>query len=310
MVSPKIGLVGASQIRQEDGQALRPSKNGPRTLNPMRSIVSELYTEGRTRKLFEGLEAAQRHEDRLCEYLGAGLEPNHSNKCQPQTSKMAKQVFAVPELLEAILAWADLKSLVNMGQVSLEFRATIANSMPLQIKLGVKACEDKGPDEELFSSPFKHGYLGFKVTIEQKRNQTKGKITADLDVLGEKKRLSRIGSTWRRMFICQPPIKEMAGYLCYHEHRHARPSRWIASETGLTVGDLHDAARSILGLGPSCKECENKSSLDVSPFFDIERDWELGLQFGPCLSGVVFERIPDHYSSATATIRSCFNMLL
>lgn len=62
-------------------------------------------------------------------------------------------------------------------------------------------------------------------------------------------RLPRVGARYRRMFICQPPLKWMTINLdCYSNRHFGYPELppTITSEQGLTIGDLYDCTKKLM----------------------------------------------------------------
>lgn len=131
----------------------------------MKSLISVLHAEVRSRKRFEALVAAQWCANGFGECSSTRLEHDYHNRCRAPRSEIAKPVFGIPELLEAILLEVDLKSPVKLRQVSRELKGSIKRSTPLQVKLGVKSWIDDEAKDGTYTSPFVHSYLGFKVTI-------------------------------------------------------------------------------------------------------------------------------------------------
>jgi len=72
--------------------------------------------------------------------------------------------------------------------------------------------------------------------------------------------LPRIGTRWRRMFICQPPIKEISVWdQCRNYQGSRNEPRVIKSESGFTIGDLYDLTKEVMA--------EHRFCLNAPPDF-------------------------------------------
>ena len=72
-----------------------------------------------------------------------------------------------------------------------------------------------------------------------------------------------IGSRIRKMFVCQPPVKELQVFVecCrYNLHHgiddHEQPSCTVTNKDGLTIGDLHDKTKQMLESHKYCANAE------------------------------------------------------
>lgn len=160
MDSSDVAAADGAQIQRENRQVLQHYKELQASLATVRSVIPDLHLDDRTKKLLEGLADIHRNADGSGEYLSARLDPTYYNECRLPNSDIAKRVFAIPELLDAILVLVDLKSLVDMCQVSRDLKTSIESSTPLQIKLGVKAMEHSETRDETYTSPFQQDIPG------------------------------------------------------------------------------------------------------------------------------------------------------
>lgn len=196
------------------------------------------------------LSSTQHHLDTLRAYLSVTIEPEFYNTTIPphSTATAAQRTFAVPELFDMILSHLPIPSILAFQQTSKESKARIDHSTHLQTLLCLRPARPDSHfhtpfDTELAHAPgggfyckvpgFRQGYI---------RRNDNG--TATFEVLavfvlqGPEQRLPRIGSTYRKMFVTQPPTQEMTPRI-----RCCRgPEILFVRETGITIGDLYDVA--------------------------------------------------------------------
>lgn len=91
-------------------------------------------------------------------------------------------------------------------------------------------------------------------------------------LVSEGRGLPMIGSSWKRMLICQPPVKLMEmSTVCSRHYVRLQEGVHIASETGSTVGDLYEHAQKTLADPPTCPYPLMLEEVDGDerPHFDI-----------------------------------------
>lgn len=178
------------------------------------------------------------------------------------SSVKAQQVFDTPELLEHILLDLPVRLLISAPLVNRTFASTCYNSQYIQRRLGLRP----DPNASLtttFYSPLE--FWTFHCTINAGRSQgdssistkgTKYYISARFGSYARNDQwLPKLGTRVRTMLICQPPVNKIKAYLnccCPPKERswmgsattRARRTtpETLRSQSGITVGDLYDAA--------------------------------------------------------------------
>jgi hypothetical protein len=211
------------------------------------------------------LEKTQQHVDGLDRFFRTMLVPNFYNERKPEDCTTAQKTFEIPELLEMILAPLSFVDILNSQQTSKTNYATIQESPRLQRHLGVRA---EGPDSEIrtpFASAATVPNSSFACrqracyvrAFSYQNVQTSTIMEAGFSVHAHQ--LPRIGSRWRSMLICQPPLHSMTVVTnCCAKSNYVGEIEGevgtITSDTGLTIGDLYDHT---LALGKEHRMCGN-----------------------------------------------------
>lgn len=201
------------------------------------------------------LSTANKDLGTIADYLSASFEPVYYNEFIPDNSTAAPQrAFAVPELFELILDYLPIPSILVFSQTCKDYHARIQHSEHLQTTLSLRAA----PPSSHFRAPFEDCLLGAPggdFHCRPPRNEGSifpssapdGKGPAGLHIgakfvpQGPEQRLPKIGSTYRRMFLTQPPItklKPVARLCCF-----STGSEPLHRESGITIGDLYDFYR-------------------------------------------------------------------
>ncbi|KAK4957183.1 hypothetical protein LTR10_005141 [Elasticomyces elasticus] len=188
-------------------------------------------------------------------YHGPDDTSTSIHECGPAT----QQVFRTPELVEQILEHLGLADILSYDQVDRSARAIVAQSMPLQSSLSLRA----NAADTLLQLPFelygdlrtasfycRQGYAYDEGPNNAWRlSGTSGMILleAGFESTANHIPLPKIDVRCRKMLITQPPIKKMwirlqccrrATGLSDSEREHD-----LYSDTGITIGDLYDATK-------------------------------------------------------------------
>lgn len=165
----------------------------------------------------------------------------------PAGERIADKTFRIPELFERILCYLDVPELLRAQQVSHLFFDTIQDSPNLQRCMGL------APDT-------KHG---FRLTVKSltpafwfltdANEYAYGNVEGDNILvranIQDCHSLPQLGERARDVLICQPPLKIMNCYTgcCsdFFEDITAPPTKVLKSDTGITLGDLIDAAHAL-----------------------------------------------------------------
>ena len=96
-------------------------------------------------------------------------------------------------------------------------------------------------------------------------------VEARFERIGRKAHLPRIESNWKRMLICQPPIKHMKVQTYCYRFSMSDNEELIHSDTYLTVGDLCERAKRVLAGNVSCPPYHNHSATSGYQYRGDER---------------------------------------
>ena len=230
----------------EDREVLSRYLNLRSKLNAVNALSATPGNEVDKESLARVLQTIQEVVKGLDKHFSDRFPPAHYNQIRYDDFTIADRVLNIPELLELVLEHVDLVDIVTMGRVSHGLRDTIEASPKLQIRLHLKAAntsELKGHGHETI--PIK-GFPGISV---EHNAYPFSQMTVDLCLLlaGEAKHLPRIGKTWRRMLIRQPPTKNVEAFrLCASHGPIEEKAVILSSKTWLTVGDLYQEADKML----------------------------------------------------------------
>ncbi|KAK5127104.1 hypothetical protein LTR85_008464 [Meristemomyces frigidus] len=179
--------------------------------------------------------------------------------------RKAQEVFEVPELAEMILCEMTAKQLLtSVVKVNRALSSTITTSPKLQRLLGLRpdyTCQWRSNfegggghgyrlgSEDAFPGVWCHVSSDHRYTSDPNQPLDKAKVTAYCSVPSRSG--LRVAPRGRAMLVCQPPVYEMTvepscckGALDQPNSEIPRPPPFtvVTSQTGLTVGDLMDAA--------------------------------------------------------------------
>ena len=189
----------------------------------------------------------------------------------------ATKTFNVPELLEIILDNVEIQEIMTLWQVSRSTRAIIESSSKLQKRLSLETNLSGSKSEMPFESCLTGLPSHFRCFQYPWGALRPFGIRATC-YLTKDKRLPRIGSRYRSMFIAQPPPKEVRAYvspsldpqdtkkfeLTTPLFSDERFTGIVSSTDGLRIGDLFDSAQ------------EMTANYENRPFCDHpEKGWRL-----------------------------------
>lgn len=200
-----------------------------------------------------------------------------------EKSTVAKQVLHIPELLELILGHCDSISLVNMRSSCRTFCDIIDASTKLQQRLFILPAGDLVELVHANAADDDH-------VTDLIRHHPKSKpdswfwifddINDGLDLYirfepgangGCRCRLPHVGSLWRKMLVCQPPVMKVTIVKKCRNHEFETICKEGNFSTGkpLTFGDLYDEASRIFGEDVMCDESICKHWVDLE-YVDFE----------------------------------------
>lgn len=239
--------------------------------------------------LRDSLNEARNDIEGLKSFFSSFLCPTFYNEAQPQPDEsIAHRVFDVPELLELILLELPIPDIMNFQQVNRTARDAINASPMLQRALSLRADSADSPLRAPFSDLYSTFTGGFSCghTTRYRRQPRRLSLASDeMPVAAEfvslGSRLPVIGTRWRRMFVLQPPIHEMSATVsCCTISRTRMDPQIITSETGITIGDLHDAAQKLWN---EHRQCTNAGMLqhDEDGLVKVQVTFTTKVKLGP-----------------------------
>lgn len=182
----------------------------------------------------------------------------------------AVRVFGIAELVEEIFSHLPAQDILSATQTQRALSRVVSGSTKLKQRLGLE------PNKSGFwYSPFAGwctDLVQCKVEDPNKswcRSEDCDKVTIDLDILTHT--LPRIGSRWRKMLICSPPIFEMRVELCCCSQSRASQPLKVA-DGGITMGHIHDHAAKLIAEHRLCPfagyhALDDKGMVEVCPSF-------------------------------------------
>ncbi|KAK3722184.1 hypothetical protein LTR37_002617 [Vermiconidia calcicola] len=219
--------------------------------------------------------------------------------CRPASHKsaqLAAKVFNIPELLEEILCHLNAKDILQASITNRSMAAALHSSLSIQKRLCLKVDANS-----FFHTPFAKG-LFRSVWLEQ-YDQPQWGDRDDLDNLWGKVHSSlilrvyirngvipRIGTRYRSMYLCQPPVTDVTlkpdccrynGSVGGSEDFTTRPWRTkITTATGVTLGQLIDEATKLQGVHRLCPNVEsNRLNADGAAHVGVECVGALSLRY-------------------------------
>ncbi|KAK4545779.1 hypothetical protein LTR36_002733 [Oleoguttula mirabilis] len=212
----------------------------------------------------KAVQGARRDLDGLSSFFSTFLNPVFYNERILESSdgeSTAQKVFAIAELLELILGRLTIRDIISFYQVSRAVYIAIEGSPRLQRVLSLRA----DAHDSHFRTPFgdySHGpkggfYCGnaghpIQVIVDGARQTHRLTFRAGFKRCA-KALPSKIGTRWRRMFICQPPVHEVtiSCACCSSKYKHTE-LRKLRSESGVTIGDLYDMTETLVTEHRTC----------------------------------------------------------
>ncbi|PPJ53875.1 hypothetical protein CBER1_04603 [Cercospora berteroae] len=202
----------------------------------------------------------------------------YTERCPDRARGLAQRVFDVPELLELILSKLPVLELLKCYRVNHQWRDAIESSVNLQRQLSLRADTLDGHFQNVFQGRIcgysevlpgfgtraffsTHRALSsYEETLPGNEILFKAEFASTNDYFRMPK---KIGARVRRMYICQPPVKELKVYLeccrynfTHHSDDHDRHSATVTNENGLTIGDLLDKTIEMLEAHKFCANAE------------------------------------------------------
>ncbi|KAI5369866.1 Putative F-box domain-containing protein [Septoria linicola] len=200
----------------------------------------------------------------------------YAERCPDGARELAQRVFDVPELLELILSKLPVLELLKSYRVNRQWHSAIESSANLQRQLSLRPDTVDGYFQNVFQgricgevlpgfgtrSGFSthRGLSSREETIPGNEILFKADFASSTDYYAMP---GKCGTRIRKMYVCQPPIKEMNTYVecCrynfnHHTDDHDRPSAVVRNEKGLTIGDLLDKTNEMLDLHKYCQNAE------------------------------------------------------
>ena len=182
----------------------------------------------------------QVHASGLGEWFSRVMCSTPYNEQRMDTSAAAQKVFDIPELFEMITEYLSIHDIVRCTEVSRTFKASIDHSAKIQDQI----CHRASPPESHLKTPLNacfltsmqlpfrpHQYydhnmdypafsiqtIGFSCRKTGFRYHGFNPVEVDRKAMGIEasfsmstgQRLPRLGSQYRQMYICQPPLQEM-----------------------------------------------------------------------------------------------------
>ena len=184
----------------------------------------------------------------------------------------AQDVFSIPELLENILHFVEMRDILQMMLVDKNTKLIIQASSKLQRQLSLVGDINSFLDQPFAYDTSTTDFLTTATKMNRVDNTVINESALGLPGLLQEgvqnkvqiraffpsDRLPNIGATCRAMLICQPPITEMTLSVacCSHSfyemlyqpsahYRSPRSPTKIKAAAGLTIGDLYDATQAL-----------------------------------------------------------------
>jgi hypothetical protein len=217
----------------------------------------------------------------------AFLPPRYFNELHGHDAlTMPHRALSTAEILETIFLQLDLEDLLVLRKINRKFRDVISETKSLQQATFLSAATDKH-----FRIPLSDSHhidmIGALFDVQRPRLQISGKTSihesgmpmpnqtqVQIQITGELERFN-VTSMYRRMLVCQPPVKEIIvqPMSCCGSRRHYLRSYYdkgpvqtpLKAETGITLGDIYDFAAQVAKQHRLCP-CASTESLDDQGF--------------------------------------------
>lgn len=206
------------------------------------------------------------------------------NRKPPGAAVLVQKAIDVPELLEHILNYLDIRSLLRVQQVSHQMFDAIESSVKLQRRLFLKP-SPKGNTKLLPSYVLPGLFLDNDASgyVTPRSDMDQVVVTASFLL---SRAPSRIGSRCKKMLICNPPIKSIDVFIeCCSQSAHRAfrtntprpPLETLECDSGITVGQLHDAHKRLAAAHRLCPDASphlhNKDGfVNAEPSFEVALD--------------------------------------
>lgn len=196
--------------------------------------------------------------------------PEVRNYWRDESSTIAQEVFAIPEILEMILLQTPVKGVINFSQTCTEARDIIDASPGLQTHL----CLRPAPPDSIRRHPFTSyevsnlecGMASYRYGCVDQFRIARVEVQMDPDGVY----WPYIGDRLLDMFICQPPIYRLLVFescpLDDAEMFGFDPGFQMVSKTGVTIGDVFSVAEKLLMFHDSCRKPESYHFYGSEPY--------------------------------------------
>lgn len=235
-----------------------------RDINGSLQVALTNASTGNLEQVTQNLRTVQDHFKAVEQYLSISIEPAIYNELRSSDSTIAEKVFAIPELLEAILLRLVGKDIMHCYGVSRTFRDTIERSQKLQTTLFLRPTATVTGTTRWFMwqrKPLRlSGGSEFYGSIVRPKSPNGSYPT--------------IGSRWKSMLVRQPPLQKACYQIsgdqgdggCCVAQGGANELRQMERDDGLTVGDFLEKAEALFKAHLGCKD-----GCRVINFFHIRR---------------------------------------
>lgn len=149
-----------------------------------------------------------------------------------------------------------------MCQVSKQILAIVKGTPKLLLKFCFEAVDKSKLKKHQYTTCFPPvspgelcNYPGFNVKVHSSSGRGRPDVQATFTLSKTAIKLPTAGTTWRRMFLCQPPVDFMQGHLSFAKHIGKGIMKTVYSAARLTVGDLYDGAAKLLEQDETYRNC-------------------------------------------------------
>ena len=207
------------------------------------------------------LSAMENNTNGIGKYISFRLDASYFNEIRSEGSTIAERVLHMPEVLEHVLLFTDVESVMAMERVNKKLRNIIDASPKLQRAIYLKPSLESTDTPVQRCTAFGSDCSGFQTTAFEVNFGPHDGVEATVQKTGPNDTLPHMGTRWLRMLICQPPMKIMAviaSQFCQNCGSWSLEThKQLSSDTGITVGDLYDKVREILATVYLCKRCHH-----------------------------------------------------
>ena len=205
------------------------------------------------------LSAMENNTNGIGKYISFRLDASYFNEIRSEESTIAERVLSMPEILEHVLLFTDVESVMAMERVNKKLRNIIDASPKLQSAIYLKPSLESTDTPVQRRTAFGRDGSGFQSTDFKVTLGQPGVVNATIHTAKPNNTVPHIGTRWSRMLICQPPIKAMvaaASKFCPNcGSLQLERYNELSSDTGITVGDLYDKVQEVSAIVNICQNC-------------------------------------------------------